>query len=66
MHPRGRRWAILDDLLRSFEAHVAEHRECDGLTGSIVEVTEKGVLWGVAWVECFDCGVRWERRRGYD
>jgi len=50
------------DLVRSFEAYFAEHRVCDGLAGSILEVTENGVLWGVAWLECSACNVHWERR----
>src|SRR2546422_9669370 len=50
------------DLVRSFEAYFAEHRVCDGLAGSILEVTENGVLWGVAWLECSACSVHWERR----
>jgi len=37
---RGHRPAVLADLVRTFEAHFAEHRECDGLAGSIVEVIE--------------------------
>lgn len=66
MHPRARRSSVLVDLVRTFEAHFAEHRECDGLAGSIVEVTENGVPWGVAWMACAGCGVRWERRRTFD
>src|SRR2546429_9952128 len=50
------------DLVRSFETYFAEHRVCDGLAGSILEVTENGVLWGVAWLECSACNVHWERR----
>jgi hypothetical protein len=63
---RGHRPAVLADLVRTFEAHFAEHRECDGLAGSIVEVIENGVPWGVAWMACAGCGVRWERRRTFD
>lgn len=58
----GRRAAVIADLVRTFETYVAEHRVCDGLAGRIVEVTENGARWGVAWVECVDCSVRWERR----
>jgi hypothetical protein len=58
----GRRAAVIADLVGSFETYVAEHRVCDGLAGSIVEVTENGARWGVAWVECVDCHVHWERR----
>src|SRR5258708_13074577 len=47
-HRLGRRTAALDDLLWSFEAQFAEHRECDGLTGSIAEVTENAILRGMA------------------
>jgi len=50
------------DLVRSFETYFADHRVCDGLAGSILEVTENGVLWGVAWLECSACSVHWERR----
>jgi hypothetical protein len=50
------------DLVRSFEAYFEEHRVCNGLAGGILEVTENGVLWGVARLECRACGVRWERR----
>jgi hypothetical protein len=63
---RGHRPAVLADLVRTFEAHFAEHRECDGLVGSIVEVIEGGVPWGVASMACAGCGVRWERRRTFD
>jgi len=58
----GRRAAVIADLVGSFETYVAEHRVCDGLAGSIVEVTENGARWGVAWVECVDCNVHWDRR----
>src|SRR2546428_13759567 len=50
------------DLVRSFETYFAEHRVCDGLAGSILEVTENGVLWRVAWLEGAACSVHWERR----
>ncbi len=62
VNPLEHRSAVIADLVRSFEAYFAEHRVCDGLAGSIVEVTENGVLWGVAWVECSACSVHWERR----
>jgi hypothetical protein len=62
LHPPGSRSSVVADLVRSFEAYFAEHRVCGGLAGSIVEVAEKGVLWGVAWMECSDCGEHWERR----
>jgi hypothetical protein len=58
----GRRAAVVADLVGSFEAYLAEHRVCDGLAGSIAEVTDNGARWGVAWVECSDCNVHWERR----
>ena len=58
----GDRAAVIADLIQGFEAYVAEHRECDSLAGSLLEVTANGVRWGVAWVRCPDCGVRWERR----
>jgi hypothetical protein len=57
-----RRTAAIADLVRSFDAHLADHRECASLAGSIVELTVSGALWAVAWMCCPDCGVRWERR----
>ena len=56
------RATVIADLVQSFEAYATEHRECDGLAGSILEVTANGVRWGMAWMRCSDCGVRWERR----
>lgn len=56
------RGAAIADLVRSFEGHLTDHRECAGLAGSILEVVSNGALWGVAWLRCPDCGVRWERR----
>ena len=56
------RGAAIADLVRSFEGHLTDHRECAGLAGSILEVAANGALWGVAWLRCPDCGVRWERR----
>ncbi len=53
---------VIADLVPSFGAYFAEHRMCDALEGGIVEVTENGVLWRVAWMECSGCGVHWERR----
>ena len=50
------------DLLERFEGYLADHRECAGLAGSILEVTSNGTVWGVAWMRCPECGVRWERR----
>ena len=58
----GLRGAAIVDLVRSFEGHLVDHRECVGLAGSVLEMTADGVLWGVAWLRCPDCGVRWERR----
>ncbi len=58
----GLRGAAIADLVRSFEGHLADHRECAGLAGSIVEVTANGTLWAMAWLRCPGCGVRWERR----
>lgn len=57
-----RRSVVIADVVRSLEANFAEHRRCDGLAGSIVEVTENGVQWGVASLACSACGVYWERR----
>ena len=48
--------------LERFEGYLADHRECAGLAGSILEVTSNGAVWGVAWMRCPECGVRWERR----
>jgi hypothetical protein len=56
------RGAAIADLVRSFEEHLTDHRECAGLAGSILEVVANGAPWGVAWLRCPDCGVRWERR----
>ena len=58
----SRRAAVIADLLQSFEGYRLGHRECAGLAGSILEVTVDGARWGVAWMRCPDCGVRWERR----
>ena len=58
----GRRAAVVADLVGSFEAYLAEHRGCDSLAGGIAEVTVNGARWGVAWAECADCNVHWERR----
>ena len=58
----GLRGAAIADLLQSFERQLVDHRECVGLAGSILETTAGGALWGVAWMRCPDCGVRWERR----
>jgi hypothetical protein len=56
------RAAVIVDLLQSFEGHRQAHRACSGLAGSILEVTVDSARWGVAWMRCPDCGVRWERR----
>ena len=56
------RAAAIADLLQSFEGYRLAHRECARLAGSIVEITVDGAGWGVAWMRCPDCGVRWERR----
>jgi hypothetical protein len=58
----GLRGAAIVDLVRSFEGYLVDHRECVGLAGSVLEITADGALWGVAWLRCPDCGVRWERR----
>ncbi|PYN36201.1 MAG: hypothetical protein DME01_09445 [Candidatus Rokuibacteriota bacterium] len=58
----GFRGTAIGDLLQRFEGHLLDHRECAGLAGSILEVTSDGARWGVAWMRCPDCGVRWERR----
>jgi cation transport regulator ChaC len=57
--PRG---AAIADLVRNFEGHLIDHRGCAGLDGSIVELTANGARWGVAWLRCPTCGMRWERR----
>lgn len=62
LNPLERRSVVIADVVRSLEAYFAEHRRCDELAGAIVEMTENGVQWGVAWLECFACGVYWERR----
>jgi len=62
----GSRGPTIADLLESFERHLAEHRECAGLAGSILEVTSNGALWGVAWMRCPECGVWWERRLAFN
>lgn len=56
------RGTAIADLVQSLEGHLVAHRECAGLAGSIVEMTSDGARWGVAWMRCPDCGVRWERR----
>ena len=56
------RGAAIADLVRNFEGHLTDHRECARLAGSILEVAANGALWGVAWLRCPACGVRWERR----
>ena len=61
-NPLARRVDVIADLVLSFGAYFAEHRMCDELEGGIVEVTENGVAWNVAWMECSGCGMRWERR----
>ena len=58
----GERATALDDLVERFEEHFREHRDCRGLAGSILEVTANGAPWGVAWLRCRECGMRWERR----
>jgi len=65
-HASGHRAAVIADLVQGLEAYFAEHRECDGLAGDIVEETVDGVRWGVAGMRCPDCGVRWERRLAVD
>jgi hypothetical protein len=56
------RGAVIADLVRSFDGHLVDHRECVGLAGSIFETTADGGFWGVAWLRCPDCGITWERR----
>jgi hypothetical protein len=58
----GLRGTAIADLVLNFEGHLLEHRGCAGLAGSILEVTTNGAAWGVAWLRCPQCGVRWERR----
>jgi len=55
------RGAAIADLVQNFEGHLTDHRECAGLIGSVLEEAANGALWGVAWLRCPDCGVRWER-----
>ena len=61
-NPLERRSDVIADLVLSLEGYFEEHRVCDELEGGIVEVTENGVWWNVAWMECSGCGMRWERR----
>ncbi len=49
-------------LVERFDAFFLEHRLCEGLEGGVLELTENGLLWGVAWIVCAGCGVRWEWR----
>jgi hypothetical protein len=56
------RRTVIDDLVLSFESYLTDHRGCAGLAGSILEETTNGAVWGVAWLRCPECGVRWERR----
>ena len=58
----GFRGMAIADLVLSFEGYLLEHRGCAGLAGSVLEVTANGTAWGVAWLRCPECGVRWERR----
>jgi hypothetical protein len=62
----GVRGPAIADLLERFEGYLADHRDCAGLAGSILEVTSDGALWGVAWMRCPACGVRWERRLAFN
>ncbi len=62
LNPLERRSDVIADLVVSFGGYFAEHRMCEGLEGGIVEVAENGVRWHVAWMECADCRVHWERR----
>jgi len=43
-HASGHRAAVIADLVQGLEAYFAEHRECDGLAGDIVEETVGGQL----------------------
>ena len=58
MEPRA---AVLTGLVDSFETYFAEHRRCAVLAAAIVEAEKDGAAWAVAWMECAECGVRWER-----
>jgi hypothetical protein len=59
----GRCGPAIADLLGSFEGYLTDHRACAGLLGGIFEATsDAGALWGVAWLRCPACGMRWERR----
>jgi hypothetical protein len=58
---RRRRVAVIRDLVESFERYLAEHRACRRLAGGVTEVGDNGAQWGVGWLRCAVCGVRWER-----
>ncbi len=58
---RGHRAAVTRDLVESFERYLAEHRACRRLAGGVAEVGDNGSRWGVGWLRCAACGVRWER-----
>ena len=58
---RGRRAALIRDLVESFERYLAEHRSCRRLAGGVTEVGGSDAQWGVGWLRCAACGVRWER-----
>jgi hypothetical protein len=60
----GVRATAIADLIESVECYLVEHRDCAGLAGSILEVTTNGARWGVAWLRCPACGLRWERHLG--
>jgi hypothetical protein len=65
-HASGHRTAVIADLVHGLETYFAEHRACEGLAGDIVEATIDGARWGVACMNCPECGVRWERRLAVD
>ena len=56
------RGTVIADLVLNFEGHLMDHHGCAGVAGSILELTANGTAWGVAWLRCPQCGVRWERR----
>lgn len=57
----GPRAARIRDLVESFERYLAEHRSCRRLAGGVTEVGDSDAQWGVGWLRCSACGVRWER-----
>jgi hypothetical protein len=49
-------------LAMSLDAFYVEHRPCGELEGGVEEKPEAG-LW-LAWMECRECGARFEREEG--